>query len=159
MQVLSLSAYSYTVNRLSFSCSSPFAALTVEITVDRTDPPGFTPGDSTEYRAASGPQVITCTATGGSGSEPTYQWSSDCRDCPFQVSTSGTIFIGVVHSGDTGTHTCTATRGGDSVEASITFNIVGEWSLHTTEYSIISVHLVLEHKEPETNTASSFLYS
>ena len=45
--------------------------LLVSISVDRTDPPGFTPGDSTEYRAASGPQVVTCTATGELDLSPT----------------------------------------------------------------------------------------
>ena len=37
-----------------------------------------------------------------------------------------------VHSGDTGTHTCTATRGGESASASIMFNVVGEYIPITT---------------------------
>ena len=34
-----------------------------------------------------------------------------------------------VHSRDIGTHTCTASRGGDSASANIVFNVVGEWLL------------------------------
>ena len=104
----------------------PPEPFTVNITVDRTDPPGFNQGAPTEYRAASGPQVVTCTATGGSGSGPTYQWSSTCRDCPFQDSVDVSITRLALKSGDTGTHTCTATRGGVIVNDSIVFNIAGE---------------------------------
>jgi len=100
--------------------------LTVSITVDRTDPPGFTPESPTDYRAASGPQDVTCTATGGTGAGPTYQWSSTCGGCDFTTSTDATISRTAVHSGDIGTHTCTASRGGDSASASIVFNVVGE---------------------------------
>ena len=32
-----------------------------------------------------------------------------------------------LHSGDIGTHTCTATRGGVTAMDSIVINIVGEW--------------------------------
>ena len=35
------------------------AALTVNISVSYTPPPGFIPGDSTEYKAASGPVIVT----------------------------------------------------------------------------------------------------
>ena len=108
-------------------CLLPPGPLTVSITVDRTDPPGFTPRDSTEYRAASGPQVVTCTATGGSGAGLiTYQWSSDCRNCPFLDSTDVQIYRVAVGSNDDGTHTCTASIGGESASDSIVFNIVGE---------------------------------
>ncbi len=100
--------------------------LLVSISVDRTDPPGFTPGDSTEYRAASGPQVVTCTATGGTGSI-TYQWLSTCNDCVFSSSTDATICRAAVHSGDTDTHTCTATdTAGRTGSTSVVFTIVGE---------------------------------
>jgi len=79
------------------------------------------------YRAASGPQQFTCTAAGGTGDGPTYQWSSTCGGCAFSSTTDAVIERGAVHSGDIGTHTCTATRGGESVMDSIVINIVGEW--------------------------------
>ena len=100
--------------------------LTVSITVDRADPPGFTPENPTDYRAASGPQVITCTATGGTGVGPIYLWSSTCNGCVFSSNTQAVITRTAVSSRDIGTHTCTATRGGETAMDSIVFNIVGE---------------------------------
>ena len=108
-------------------------SLDVEISVDRTDPPGFTPENTTDYRAASGPQIVTCTATGGSGSgDYQYEWTSTCSSCSFRMSSTGTTSVidrTAVYSGDIGTHTCTASRGGDNASASIVFNVVGEWLL------------------------------
>ena len=107
--------------------------LTVSITVDRTDPPGFTPENPTDYRAASGPQIVTCTAKGGSGSgDYDYEWTSTCSRCDFQRTSTGVTSVidrTAVHSRDIGTHTCTASRGGDSASDSIVFNVVGEWLL------------------------------
>ena len=100
--------------------------LTVSITVDRTDPPGFTPENSTNYRAASGPQKFTCTATGGTGDGPTYQWSSNCNRCDFSNKTDAVITRRALHSGDIGTHTCTAIRGGEIAMDSIVINVVGQ---------------------------------
>ena len=98
--------------------------LLVNISVDRTDPPGFTPGDSTEYRAASGPQVITCTVIGGVETDHNYVWTSNSST--FRT-TSNIITRQAVHSGDTGTHTCTATDDpGRSGSTSVVFSIVGE---------------------------------
>ena len=100
--------------------------LTVSISVEYDPPTDFTPGPN-EYRAASGPVTVTCTATGSGTGTVSYQWSSTCRDCPFQFATSGSIIRAAVHSGDTGTHTCMATRGdGSTGTASIDFNVVGE---------------------------------
>ena len=101
--------------------------LTVRISVNRTDPPGFTPENPTDYRAASGPQNVTCTVTGGTGDGPTYRWSSTCNRCAFSDRTDAVITRAALHSGDIGTHTCTATRGGVTAMDSIVFNIVGEW--------------------------------
>ena len=103
---------------------SPILELSVTITVDYTPPPGFTPGPN-EYRAASGPVTVTCIAIGGSGTGPSYQWSSTCRNCPFRSLMSSVIIREAVHSSDSGTHTCTVTRGGVSATASIAFNVVG----------------------------------
>ena len=112
----------------------PCPVPTVEITVNRFDPPGFVPSDPTQYRAASGPQVFTCTATGGAGSgDYDYVWTSTCsRGCNFQRASTGTTSVitrGTLQSGDNGTHTCTATRGGVSGSDSIILNVVGEWQL------------------------------
>ena len=107
-------------------CPLPPGPLTVSITVDRTDPPGFTPENPTDYRAASGPQNFTCTATGGTGDGLAYQWSSTCNDCSFISTTNAVIFRFALHSGDNGTHTCTATRGEETAMVSIVINIVGE---------------------------------
>ena len=114
------------------------ASLVVEISVSYSPPPGFTPGPN-EYRAASGPVVVTCTATGGSGSgDYDYEWTSTCSSCSFRRTTTGVTSViaqTAVHSGDIGTHTCTASRGGDSASACIVFNVVGEWLLlHLTDY-------------------------
>ena len=107
---------------------SPTLELSVTITVDYTPPPGFTPGPN-EYRAASGPVTVTCTAIGGAG-PLVYQWSSTCRNCPFQTATSSVLTRYAVHSGDNGTHTCTTATGTRITgTSSINFNIVGMWSL------------------------------
>ena len=81
-----------------------------------------------EYRAASGPVGVTCTAIGGTGTI-NYQWSSTCRNCPFKSSKSSYIRRGAVHSGDTGIHTCMATTAdSENLEnASITFSVIGEY--------------------------------
>ena len=108
----------------------PLVSLDVEISVSYSPPPGFTPGPN-EYRAASGPVVVTCTATGGSGSgDYDYEWTSTCSGCGFKrksTGVAGVISRTAVHSSDIGTHTCTASRGGDSASDNIVFNVVGEW--------------------------------
>ena len=78
-----------------------------------------------QYRAASGPVNVTCTAVGGTG-PVSYQWSSTCRNCPFQTATSNSVTRAAVHSGDTGNHTCTATSGPINESETISFNIVGK---------------------------------
>ena len=82
-----------------------------------------------EYRAASGPVTVTCTAIGETGSV-SYQWSSTCSNCPFQTATSGMITRGAVHSGDTGTHTCNATTSANVGSASIKFSVKGEHTFY-----------------------------
>ena len=104
--------------------------LTVNISVDYTSPNDFTAGPN-EYRAASGPVTVTCTATGAGTGTISYQWSSDCRRCPFQSATSSSITRAAVHSGDNGTHTCVATRDGKTAQGSINFLVVGERLLVT----------------------------
>ena len=100
------------------------AELSVVISVSYTPPPGFFPGPN-EYRAASGPVTVTCTAIGGTEGV-SYQWSSTCRDCVFKTKTTKMVERAVVHSGDTGTHTCTAVKGGMVGNASITFVVKGK---------------------------------
>ena len=83
-----------------------------------------------EYRAASGPLVATCRVQGTSVAV-TFQWSSTCRDCPFQStkpeSASSVIRQPALHSGDTGTHTCTVNDNeGRAGIASIVMNIKGK---------------------------------
>ena len=75
-----------------------------------------------QYRAASGPVTVTCMPAG----PVSYQWSSTCRNCPFQTANSGSITRAAVHSGDTGDHTCTATSGSISGSETISFNVVGK---------------------------------
>ena len=82
-----------------------------------------------EYRAGSGPVTVTCNVTGGTG-HISYQWSSDCTSCPFKTETGRSIFRGAVHSGDTGIHTCTATRSESKGSASIHFTVKGEHSFY-----------------------------
>ena len=118
------------------TCSNPFSLLYtflfykiselfVDISVSYTPPPGFIPGPN-EYRAASGPVTVTCTAVGGTG-PVSYQWTSNCRDCSFQTETSSSVHRAAVHSGDTGIHTCTATTASDTHgNRSISFNVVGK---------------------------------
>ena len=102
----------------------PQPGLNVTIAVNYTPPPGFGAGPS-EYRAASGPVEITCKLQGAVG----YQWSSTCRDCPFQSSNSSVIFInrGALHSGDTGNHTCTVLIDDVMQNATIDFKVVGKY--------------------------------
>ena len=98
--------------------------LFIDVTVSYTPPPGFIPGPN-EYRAASGPVTVTCTAVGGT--DPvSYQWSSTCGVCDFQTEIKKVITRAAVHSGDTGTHTCTATSGSEIGRRSIIFKVVGK---------------------------------
>ena len=98
--------------------------LFVNISVSYDPPPGVVLGPN-EYRAASGPVIVTCTAIGGTGSI-SYQWSSDCNSSDFQGATSRMITRAAVHSGDTGTHTCTATTPKGVGSASINFTVTGK---------------------------------
>ena len=98
--------------------------LFVNVRVSYTPPPGFTPGPN-EYRAASGPVTVTCTAVGATG-PVSYQWSSTCRDCHFKSERWNPIDRAAVHSGDTGTHTCTATSCSKTGSGSIIFKVVGK---------------------------------
>ena len=97
--------------------------LLVNIRVSYTPPPEFIAGPN-EYRAASGPVRVTCTAVGGTG-PVSYQWSSTCRDCPFLSATRSSVYLTFVHSGDTGIHTCTAMDSKIHGSRSIIFNVVG----------------------------------
>ena len=108
------------------STISPISGLVVSISVSYTPPLGAELGPN-QYRAASGPVNVTCTAVGGTG-PVIYQWSSTCRDCPFQTATSSYVTRAAVHSGDTGTHTCRVTRGSITGSANINFNVVGKCS-------------------------------
>ena len=101
--------------------------LAVSINVSYVPPPGAELGPN-EYRAASGPVVVTCTAVGGTG-PVSYQWSSTCRDCHFKDAYYNTIIRPAVHSGDTGIYTCTATSGSLSGSETIHFNVVGKPSI------------------------------
>ena len=100
-------------------------SLNVEIDVEYSPPPEFLPGPN-EYRAASGPVFVICRAQSATGTV-NYQWSSTCRHCPFQTYSGNLLRRHALHSGDNGTHTCTATDGrGASGSASIETIIVGK---------------------------------
>ena len=103
---------------------SPIPELEVSITVSYVPPPGSELGPN-EYRAASGPVTVTCTAVGGTG-PVSYQWTSTCRDCPFQTENSKSVTRAAVHSSDIGNHTCTATSGLISGSKTISFDVVGK---------------------------------
>ena len=100
------------------------AELSVVISVSYTPPPGFFPGPN-EYRAASGPVTVTCTAIGETEGV-TYQWTSNCINCPFKTKTTKMVGRAAVHSGDNGTHTCKAVKSGMVGNASITFVVKGK---------------------------------
>ena len=109
---------------MSFELLFLVPELFVDVTVSYTPPPGFIPG-SNEYRAASGRVTVTCAVVGGTG-PVSYQWSSTCRVCPFQSARVNLISRTAAHSGDTGTHTCTATSGSNIGSRSIIFKVVGK---------------------------------
>ena len=118
----------FTLPVVSYIDISLFLSLylpAVSISISSVEIADFRPGPN-EYRAASGPFVVTCMATGFSGT-PSYRWTSTCRDCEFQDSISRAIYRGALHSGDTGTHTCTASSGTQSASANIVLKIVGKW--------------------------------
>ena len=98
--------------------------LLVTISDSYNPPPGVVLGPN-EYRAASGPVNVTCTAIGGTGSI-SYQWSSTCSRCPFKNESMRSNIRGAVHSGDNGTHTCTATTTEAEGSASVHFIVKGE---------------------------------
>ena len=103
-------------------------ALNVSITVDYTPPPGSNLGTD-EYRAASGPVIVTCNS--GGANHVAFLWSSTCGDCTFDNNAKQEIYRAAVHSGDNGTHTCTVTVMSNGAvvvngSASINFKIVGK---------------------------------
>ena len=100
------------------------AELSVSISVFYTPPPRFIPGPN-EYRAASGPVTVTCNVTGGTG-DVSYQWSSTCRNCPFNTKTTKMVERAAVNSRDNGTHTCKVVKGEMEGSASITFIVKGK---------------------------------
>ena len=95
--------------------------LAVSVTVSYIPPPDAELGPN-QYRAASGPVTVTCTAVG----PVSYQWSSTCRNCPFKTANSNSVTLSTVHSGDTGIHTCTATSGSIRESETISFYVVGK---------------------------------
>ena len=76
--------------------------------------------------AASGPVTVNCIATGPGNGMVSYQWSSTCRDCPFNSSILESVKRAAIHSGDNGTHTCVATKNEMNATASIDFLVVGK---------------------------------
>ena len=94
-------------------------------------PADFIRLNPSEYRAASGRVDVTCSVQGATGTV-SYQWSSTCRHCPFQStnkpqSTRSVLYRAALHSGDTGTHTCTVNDGsGSAGTASFVMNVVGK---------------------------------
>ena len=93
--------------------------------MEYSPPDDFTPGPN-EYRAGSGPVTVICKCTGPETGTVGCQWSSTCRNCPFQSSTSCSIRRAAVHSGDTGTHTCVGTQNRATASACLDFHVVGE---------------------------------
>ena len=112
--------------------------LLVTVSDSYNPPPGVVLGPN-EYRAASGPVTVTCSAIGGTEGV-SYQWSSTCRNCPFQTATSRWITRPAVRSGDSGTHTCTATSAG----------ITGNTSINITVKGIYTVKASLQYKIART---------
>ena len=107
--------------------TSSFPGLNVTIAPTYTLPPDFVGGPN-DYRAAS-EVTLTCQATGGSGTI-TYLWTSTCTgpnsNCFVPGKTDQGIYRAILRSTDSGTHTCTATRGGLIGCATIEMNVVGE---------------------------------
>ena len=99
--------------------------LTVTFDVDYTAPPDFVGGPN-DYRAASRLTLI-CQVTGGSGMI-SYLWTSTCTGCFINSGTMQNQAVGrsSLISTDSGTHTCTASRGGQTGSNTIVVNVVGE---------------------------------
>ena len=101
--------------------------LSVSIMIDRTDPSDFVGGPN-DYRAASS-VTLTCQVEGATGAE-TYLWTSTCTgpnsNCFVPGKITAEIDRGTLRSTDSGTHICTATRGGLTGSATIEMNVVGE---------------------------------
>ena len=106
--------------------------------MDYTPPPGSNL-DTDEYRAASGPVIVTCNS--GGASNVTYRWSSTCRNCTFDNISSPNITRAAVHSGDNGIHTCTVTMKSNgsvavNTSASVNFKIVGKLYIYIYIYHV-----------------------
>ena len=99
--------------------------LNVAIDVDYTPPSDFNGGHN-DYRAASS-VILTCHVEGGGWA---FQWSSTCSgpssNCFVPGERTETITRTVLRSTDSGTHTCTATRGEMTGSDTIEMNVVGE---------------------------------
>ena len=106
---------------LWFKILSYPTGLSASIDVDYTPPPDFNGGPN-DYRAASS-VTLTCDVSGNSW------WSSTCTgpssNCFVPGKTTETISRLVLRSTDSGTHTCTSTRGIGNT-ATIEMNVVGE---------------------------------
>ncbi len=99
----------------------------VAVVVDYTPPVDFDPTSDDDYRAGSGPVILTCQVAGAIGAV-NYQWSSTCSgDCFLLTQTTQSVIQGMfVRAGvDGGTHTCTASDSRGSGSGSTVMNIIG----------------------------------
>ena len=112
-----------------FHCISiSFFILGFDLSINvEVDPPGAYLGEN-RFLAAAGPITVECLPVKANGTV-TFEWSSTCEACPFINSTLSTIVIPYLTSDVTGNHTCNATdESGESKEATLEFNVVGELS-------------------------------
>ncbi len=92
--------------------------MSIEDTIDASRGPEYPPGASVAF---------SCIATGAVGSV-TYQWSSTCSaDCfVISESTSSVVSKDILHSVDSGNHTCTVTDSvGNTGSATIEVRVKG----------------------------------
>ncbi len=102
--------------------------LTVRIDYAYTSPADFVQPTVNDFRAASGPVILTCELVEGATGTVTYQWTSTCGNC-FAKNRATQSVIGdfLRVDRDQGTHTCTATDsdGGETGSASFVMRIIG----------------------------------
>ena len=113
--------YLFSLSEASLSQSpSIHAGLSVTIDIDYTPPPDFVGGPN-DYRAASS-VTLTCQVERVTQTV-SYDWTTT-----LPLFNESTLRRGILHSDDTGNHTCTVSDSSSGLtgRATIEMNIVGE---------------------------------
>lgn len=118
--------------------SSPPTIIILAVALDVTISSSPT---GTRFPAASS-LSLTCQASLGTG-DYTYSWSSDCSgQCFARGATTAIVSTAVLHSRDSGLHTCSITDShGNTGRSSVSVTVIGEMFVKSLNGLEITVHV------------------